>query len=73
MPHSAIEQYIGKLSKQQAIKRLMLGEAAKLPHMLDEARQEWAQDIDEKISGGVRPKKVAPLAVLKMMGIGVRK
>jgi len=49
-----------------------MGEAAKLPHMEDEGRREWAADVNEKINGGSQRKQVAPRAVLKMIGIGVR-
>ena len=62
-----------KLSKQQAMMRLMLGEAARVPHMDDDARGEWASDIKDKLNDGRHQVKQAPLAVLKMVGIGVRK
>jgi hypothetical protein len=72
MPHSAIEGYMSQLEKNRAILRMMMGEAAKLPHMEDEGRREWAADVNEKINGGSQRKQVAPRAVLKMIGIGVR-
>lgn len=62
-----------KLVKQQAMLRLMMGEAAKVPHMDDDGRREWAREIEEKINDGKREIRPAPLAVLKMAGIGVRK
>ncbi len=73
MPHSAIEHYMSKLEKQQAILRLMMGEAAKLPHMEEDGRREWANEINEKLSDGKRQTKQVPVAVLKMIGIGIRK
>ena len=73
MPHSAIEGYMSQLEKNRAILRMMMGEAAKLPHMEEEGRSEWAADVNEKINGGVRRTNIAPRAVLKMVGIGVRK
>lgn len=54
--------------------RLMLGEAAKVPHMQDEDRAAWAEDIKEKLeTGKPQPPKIAPRAVLKMIGIGIRR
>lgn len=73
MPHSAIDLYMEKLNKQHAMLRLMLGEAAKVPHLEDEDRREWAREIEETLNDGKRPVKVAPSIVLKMLGIGVRK
>lgn len=73
MPHSAIEHYMNKLEKQQAMLRLMMGEAAKLPHMEEDGRREWANEINEKLNDGKRQTKQAPIAVLKMIGIGIRK
>ena len=62
-----------KLEKNHAMLRLMLGEAAKVPHMEEEGRRDWANDIEEKLNDGIRQSRPAPLAVLKMVGIGVRK
>lgn len=73
MPHSAIEGYMNQLEKNRAVMRMMMGEAAKLPHMEEDSRREWAADVEEKINSGVRRTNVAPRAVLKMIGIGVRK
>jgi hypothetical protein len=72
MPHSAIELYMDRLEKQHARLRLMLGEAAKVPHMDDDGRREWANEIEEKLNSK-RQSRPAPLTVLKMVGIGVRK
>ena len=49
-----------------------MGESAKVPHMTEDGRREWAKEIEEKIYGE-RKAKPAPLAILKMVGIGVRK
>lgn len=73
MPHSAIEQYMGKLNKYLAMWRLMMGEAAKVPYMEDDDRREWASDVEEKLNDGRKREKVAPAAILKMLGIGIRK
>lgn len=73
MPHSAIEHYMDKLKKQQAMLRLMMGEATKLPHMEEDGRREWANEIGEILNDGKHQTKHAPAAVLKMIGIGIRK
>lgn len=73
MPLSAIELYMDKLEKQRAIWRMMLGEAAKLPHLEDEDRRAWANEIEEKLNDGKRPERIASRAMLKMIGIGVRR
>ena len=73
MPLSAIELYRKNLAKQQAITRLMLGEAASVPHMNEDARHERASEIQEILNDGKRQSIPAPLAILKMVGIGVRK
>jgi len=72
MPHSAIEKYMDRLQKHHAMLRLMLGEAAKVPHMEDDGRRNWANEIEEILNDGKRQSRPAPLAVLKMVGIGVR-
>jgi hypothetical protein len=72
MPLSAIEKYMERLEKHQALLRLMLGDAAKFPHLDDDDRHEWLRDIELKLNDGVKPVKVAPPAMLKMIGIGVR-
>lgn len=73
MPMSAIELYMAKLEKNRAIWRMMLGEAAKLPHLEEEDRRAWANEIEEKLHEGKKPVKVVSRAVLKMIGIGIRK
>lgn len=73
MPMSAIELYMAKIEKNRAIWRMMLGEAAKLPHLKEEDQHEWAREIEEKIHDGKRPVKVASPVALKLMGIGIRK
>lgn len=72
MPISAIEMYMLKLAKHQATMRLMLGEAAKLPHIEEDDRKEWVRDIEEKLNDGKRVERVVPPAILKMVGIGIR-
>jgi len=73
MPMSAIELYMAKIEKNRAIWRMMLGEAAKLPHLEEDDRSEWAREIEEKINDGKRPVKVASPVALKLIGIGIRK
>lgn len=73
MPMSAIELYMAKIEKNRAIWRMMLGEAAKLPHLEEDDRREWAREIEEKVNDGKRPVKVASPVALKLMGIGIRK
>jgi hypothetical protein len=72
MPHSAIKLYMDKLTKNHAALRLMLGEAAQVPGRDEDGLRTWVKDIDEKLNGK-RENIPAPLAVLKMVGIGVRK
>ncbi len=50
-----------------------MGEAAKVPYMEDDDRREWASDVEEKLNDGRKREKVAPAAILKMLGIGIRK
>lgn len=64
---------MNKLQKNQAMLSLMMGEAAKVPHMDDDGRHEWANEIKEKLNDGKHVSKPAPLVVMKMIGIGVRK
>ena len=73
MPMSAIELYMAKIEKNRAIWRMMLGEAAKLPHLEEDDRREWAREIDEKVNDGKRRIKVVSPVALKLMGIGIRK
>lgn len=73
MPMSAIELYMAKIEKNRAIWRMMLGEAAKLPHLEEEDRREWAREIEEKVNDGKRPVKVVSPVALKLIGIGIRK
>lgn len=61
-----------RLQKHHAMLRLMLGEAAKVPHMEDDGRCNWANEIEEILNDEKRQSRPAPLAVLKMVGIGVR-
>jgi hypothetical protein len=62
------------LESNHAALRMMLGEAARLPHLKEESLYAWMNDIKEKLENGKpQPPKIAPLAVLKMIGIGIRK
>lgn len=73
MPHSAVELYFEKLPKHQAVLRMMLGEAAKLPHMEEDAQHEWINQVEEAMHEGKRPVKIAPIELLHAIGIGIRK
>lgn len=62
------------LEKNRAVLRMMLGEAAQVPHMKDEDRSAWAEEIRKILESGTpQPVKVVPHAVLKMIGIGIRR
>lgn len=73
MPHSAIQLYMEKLKKRQAEMRLMLGEAATVPHMDKDGRSHWSKDIEEILHGAVKPKIVSSPGMFKAIGIGVHK
>lgn len=60
-----------QLKKQQAQSRIMFGEAASLPHMDEEARNNWSRDIDEILQ--IERKAVTSPAMFKSIGIGVYK
>lgn len=60
-----------QLRKQQAQSRIILGEAASLPHMDEEARNNWSRDIDEILQ--IERKAVTSPAMFKSIGIGVYK
>lgn len=62
-----------KLDQHHAVLRMMLGEGAKVPHMDEEHQREWANELEEEIHGGKPPVRIASRAVLKMIGIGIRK
>jgi hypothetical protein len=67
---SAIKLYMERLPRQQAALRMILGEAATVPHMTDDGRRDWSRVIEEMLYGE-KPKKVSSPAMLKMIGIGV--
>ena len=64
MPHSAIQLYMEKLHKRQAELRLILGEAATVPHMDADGRNSWSREIDEVLHGeglihrDIKPSKI---------------
>ena len=53
--------------------RLMLGEAATVPHMDEAGRNTWSKDIEEILHGAVKPKTVSSPGMFKAIGIGVHK
>jgi len=71
MPMSAIGLYMERLPRHQATMRLMIGEAASVPHMEEGARRDWAQDLQDLLNEG-KPAASASPAALKMAGIGVQ-
>lgn len=71
MPMSAIQCYMERLPKLQAKLRLMLGEAATVPHMEQDARQDWARDLSSMLDDG-RKRETPPPAVLRARGVGVQ-
>jgi hypothetical protein len=73
MPHSAIQLYMERLKKRQAEMRLMLGEAATVPHMDEDGRKNWSNEIEEILHGAVKPKIVSSPGMFKAIGIGVHK
>lgn len=71
MPMSAIKAYMEQLKKQQAQSRIILGEAASLPHMDEEGRNNWSREIDEILQ--IERKVISSPAMLRSIGIGVYK
>lgn len=69
MPMSAIELYMERLQKRHAEMSLMLGEAAKVPHMDEDGQRNWAKRIQETLYGD--EKLDSSPARIKMIGIGV--
>mgnify|MGYP000964670546 CR=1 FL=1 len=69
---SAIGLYMERLPRHQATVRLMIGEAASVPHMEESARIDWTQDLKDLLNEGTKPAAPASPAALKMAGIGVQ-
>lgn len=73
MPFAAIEAYLQRLPARQAELRLMVADAASIPHMKPEARRSvmraWERIAEEFGGATARP---ASAGRLKLMGIGVR-
>ena len=70
MPHSAIQLYMEKLHKRQAELRLILGEAATVPHMDADGRNSWSLEVDEVLHGERKQKSVPSPSMLRAIGIG---
>lgn len=58
-----------KLPKRIAEIKMMMGEAAKLPHMDEEGRRDWARSISDALN---EPQKISSPAMLMKAGIGVQ-
>lgn len=61
---------MNQLEKHQAMLRLMMGEAAKVPHMDDDGRRDWSRSIEDALYGKML-KKVSSPEMMKFAGIGV--
>lgn len=73
MPMSAITLYMEQLRKQQAQYRIIVGEAASVPHMDQDGRNNWSKDIEEILHGAAKSKTVSSPGMFKAIGIGVHK
>jgi hypothetical protein len=71
MPFSAINLYMDRLPMRIAEIKMMMGEAAKLPHMDEDGRREWARNINDVLRKD-KPQKVSSPAMLRKAGIGVQ-
>lgn len=71
MPFSAMQQYLRTLETRKAETRLMLGEAASVPHMDEEKHSAWAQSLKEYFESEPKAKLVSPQKLMKI-GIKVR-
>jgi len=69
MPFSAIQAYSKQLPKLQAELRLMLGEAASVPHLEKDSRQGWVRELSALTGKAIERPRVVPRAVLAMRGI----
>lgn len=72
MPMSAIKLYMNRLTKQRARMRLMLSEAASVPHMTEQGHLDWKNDINGLLNDGRKITKSAAPADLENIGISVR-
>lgn len=70
MPFSALNLYMDELPKRVAEIKMMMGEAAKLPHMDEDARREWARSISDVLHKK-EPQPQSP-AMLRKIGIGIQ-
>lgn len=73
MPMSAINMYLEQLRKQQAQLRIILGEAATVPHMDGDGRSNWSREINNILQIERKTKMVSSPAMFKSIGIGVYK
>jgi hypothetical protein len=69
MPLSAIRNYAETLDRRQAEMRMMMAEAASVPHLDEAAHGEWARSIREYFESERRAEIVAPR---KLAGAGIQ-
>jgi len=73
MPSTAIAAYLRRLPEHQAQLRLMLSDAASVPHMEKSARRRVLDRWQRQAHGGRLPAaRPTPLALARM-GIGVKR
>lgn len=74
MPFAAIQAYLKELPVRQAELRMMMGEAASVPHWEKDTRESWARELGEMMGQGPKQgAKVASPAMLAQRGIRVMK
>lgn len=74
MPFSAIQAYLQQLPARQAELRLMIGDAASVPHWEKDTREGWVREMIEQTGRkSIGEAKVAAPAALALRGIRVIK
>lgn len=68
MPLAAIRAYIERLPRRLAEQRMMLAEAASVPHLKEPKR--WWREVERAAGGVQKPKRAATPDVLARAGIG---
>jgi hypothetical protein len=72
MPFAAIQAYLKQLPALQAELRLMLGEAASVPHWETDTKEQWVRELGEQTGREPTSKaRVATPAALALRGIRV--
>lgn len=73
MPLVAIRAYHQRLPSLQSELRLMLADAASIPHVTGQSRKRIIETWARIAFGAARKAPIAPPALLGMMGIGVER